>query len=421
METSIQQWDGVLESIRILKEHLGVLEQENAGLKKQIGEMKNENQIPTDEEKNLRELVSSLEKDNHKLRQEIVEKEKVILKLEEDLRNSEDILKKFDKVKKKLDDILIQGRRSCDRQEIDYSKMTYNKTLSRKKSSRALGLVQTESIVGKRYVLVCVDDFSRFTWVEFIREKSDTYKVFASLCRRLMTEKNVLIGKIIRIRSDHGREFENNQFAKFCEKKGISHEFSAPKTPQQNGVFERKNITLQVMARAMISSKNLPHKLWAEAVNTACYISNRVHLRHMTNKTPYELWKGRKPKVHYFREFGSTCYVLRDHEQLGKFDSRSTEGIFIGYSRNNHAYRVYFRNNNTVIETVNVEIADQNENLPVLDDEQGNMPKILTEKTSTNLDTQSSEQVESHTHGEESSTSDDEVEEDHENTTDIGS
>ncbi|KAG9446265.1 hypothetical protein H6P81_012393 [Aristolochia fimbriata] len=121
-----------------------------------------------------------------------------------------------------------------------------------------MGPIQTESIAGKRHVLVCVDDFSRFTWVEFIREKSDTYKVFASLCRRLMTEKNVSIGKVVRIRSDHDREFENNQFAQFCEKKGISHEFCAPKTPQQNGVVERKNKTLQEMARAMINSKNLP-------------------------------------------------------------------------------------------------------------------------------------------------------------------
>ncbi|KAG9442194.1 hypothetical protein H6P81_018048 [Aristolochia fimbriata] len=238
-----------------------------------------------------------------------------------------------------------------------------------------MGPVQTESIAGKRYVLVCVDDFSRFTWVEFIREKSDTYKVFASLCKRLMNDKNIVIGKIIRIRSDHGREFENNQFAQFCEKRGISHEFSAPKTPQQNGVVERKNRTLQEMARAMINAKNLPHKLWAEAVNTTCYISNRVHLRYLTHKTPYELWKGRKPKVHYFREFGSTCYVLRDREQLGKFDTRSTEGIFVGYSRNSHAYRVYFRNNSTVIETVNIKIADQNENLPVLDDEESSMAK----------------------------------------------
>ncbi|KAG9447534.1 hypothetical protein H6P81_013662 [Aristolochia fimbriata] len=275
-----------------------------------------------------------------------------------------------------------------------------------------MGPVQTESIAGKRYVLVCVDDFSRFTWVEFIREKSDTYKVFASLCKRLMNDKNIVIGKIIRIRSYHGREFENNQFAQFCGKRGISQEFSAPKTPQQNGVVERKNRTLQEMARAMINAKNFPHKLLAEAVNTACYISNRVHLRYMTHKTPYELWKGRKPIVHYFREFGSTCYVLRDREQLGKFDSRSTEGIFVGYSRNSHAcIESVQKQQDLVIETVNVEIVDQNENLPVLDDEESSMTKDPTEMNSTDLNVQPSEQAESHALGEGLVVSDDEVEE----------
>ncbi|KAG9442738.1 hypothetical protein H6P81_018592 [Aristolochia fimbriata] len=216
-----------------------------------------------------------------------------------------------------------------------------------------MGPVQTESIAGKKYVML------------------------------LMTEKGVTIGRIVRIRSDHGKEFENQDFANFCESKGILHEFSAPKTPQQNGIVERKNRTLQEMARTMINAKELPHKLWVEAVNTACYVRNRVHLRYLTHKTPYELWKGRKPKVHYFREFDSRCHVLRDREQLRKFDSRSTEGIFVGYSRNSHSYRVFLKNANTVIETVNVEVADQTEDLQMSDDEQEHVPRIQKEGTYT--------------------------------------
>ncbi|KAG9458415.1 hypothetical protein H6P81_002923 [Aristolochia fimbriata] len=135
VEAIILQWDGVLESTRILKEHLSVLEKENAGLKKQIGVMRKENQIPADEERILRELVSSLENNNHKLKQENDEKEKVILKLKEDPRSSQDILKKFDKGKKKLVDILIQGR-SCNRQRIGYSKNLDNKTRPRQRSSQ---------------------------------------------------------------------------------------------------------------------------------------------------------------------------------------------------------------------------------------------------------------------------------------------
>ncbi|KAG9453422.1 hypothetical protein H6P81_006326 [Aristolochia fimbriata] len=138
-------------------------------------------------------------------------------------------------------------------------------------------------------------------------------------------EKGATIRKIIRLRSDHGREFENKDFAEFCDKKGIHHEFSAPKTPQQNRVVERKNRTLQEMARVMLLSKGLPEKLWAEAINTACYITNRVFFRPFTHKTPYELYKEKKPTVSHFHNFGSKCYILCDKEVLGKFAARSDE------------------------------------------------------------------------------------------------
>ena len=92
--------------------------------------------------------------------------------------------------------------------------------------------MQVESTGGKRYVFVYVDDFFRFTWVDFIKEKSDTFSVFEKLCTRLRNEKNINIGKIIRLISDHDKEFENTIFANVCDKHGIAHEFSAPKTPQ---------------------------------------------------------------------------------------------------------------------------------------------------------------------------------------------
>ena len=90
---------------------------------------------------------------------------------------------------------------------------------------------QTESLGGKKYTFVIVDDFSRFTWVKFIKEKSETFCVFATLVKRLQTEKGMKIGLIVRIRSDHGREFENSDFSKFCADLGIKHEFYAPITP----------------------------------------------------------------------------------------------------------------------------------------------------------------------------------------------
>ncbi|KAL5849177.1 hypothetical protein ACOSQ4_007190 [Xanthoceras sorbifolium] len=221
-----------------------------------------------------------------------------------------------------------------------------------------MGPMQTESLGGKRYIFVCVDDFSRFTWIDFLREKSDAFEKFKSLCIKLQNEKDLKIKNIQRIRSDHGKEFENASFGNFCDNLGIFHEFSAPRTPQQNGVVERKNRVLQEMARVMLNSKKLPRNFWAEAVNTACYISNRVFLRPGTRQTPYELWKGKKPNISYFHTFGSKCYILNDRDQLGKFDAKSDEGIFLGYSSNSRAYRVFNSTTHTIMESSNVVVDD---------------------------------------------------------------
>ena len=101
-----------------------------------------------------------------------------------------------------------------------------------------MGPTRTEGLGEKRYIMVVVDDFSRFTWVEFLREKLEACEKMEVLCKRLQNEKGV---SIVKIRSNHGKEFENARFDSFCEKNGIKKEFSAPKTPQQNGVVERKN------------------------------------------------------------------------------------------------------------------------------------------------------------------------------------
>ena len=106
----------------------------------------------------------------------------------------------------------------------------------------------------------------------------------------------------------------------------------------------------------MLHKKDVVRNLWGEAVNTACHTVNRVYLRTGTKKTPYELWKGRNPNVKYFRIFGSTCFILKDRENVGKFDSRSDEGIFLGYSSTSKAYRVYNKRTMKVMETVNVVI-----------------------------------------------------------------
>jgi hypothetical protein len=215
--------------------------------------------------------------------------------------------------------------------------------------------MQVESLGGNRYVFVVVDDFSRFTWVNFIREKSDTFNVFKDLCIQLQRENDNVI---VRIRNDHGREFENAKFTEFCSSEGIKHEFSSLITPQQNGVIERKNRTLQESTRVMLHAKHLPYHFWAEAMNTTCYIHNRVTLRKGTSSTLYELWKDRKPTVKHFHVFGNKCYILADREQRRKMDLKSDEGIFLGYSTNNRVYRVFNSRTKVVMESINVVIDD---------------------------------------------------------------
>ena len=106
----------------------------------------------------------------------------------------------------------------------------------------------------------------------------------------------------------------------------------------------------------MLHNKDVTRNLWGEVVNTACHMVNRVYFRPGTKKTPYKLWKGRKLNVKYFRIFRSTCFILKDRENVGKFDSRSDEGIFLGYSSTSKAYRVYNKRTMKVMETVNVVI-----------------------------------------------------------------
>ena len=103
-------------------------------------------------------------------------------------------------------------------------------------------------------------------------------------------------------------------------------------------------------------NKDVDKNLWGETVNIACHIVNRLYFKIGTKKTLYELWKGRKLNVKYFRIFGSTCFILKDRENVGKFDTRTNEGIFLGYSSSSKAYRVFNKRTSKVVEIVNVVI-----------------------------------------------------------------
>lgn len=178
-----------------------------------------------------------------------------------------------------------------------------------------------KSFGGNLYGYVLVDDYSRFTWTYFMTHKSEAFSTFKKFATLVQNENNQ---KIISIKSDHGGEFQNDSFQTYCEQNGIQHIYSTPRTPQQNGVVERKNRSLEELARTMIKDSNLPKYFWADAISTTTHVVNRVLIRPLLRKTPYELYKGRKPNISYFRVFGCKCFVLNNgKEHLRKFDPKA--------------------------------------------------------------------------------------------------
>ncbi|GJS75007.1 putative ribonuclease H-like domain-containing protein [Tanacetum coccineum] len=180
-----------------------------------------------------------------------------------------------------------------------------------------------KSLMKKMYCLVVTDDYSRFTWVFFLATKDETSGILKSFITGI---ENLVDHKVKVIRCDNGTEFKNREMNQFCEMKGILRQFSVARTPQQNGVAERRNRTLIEAARTMLADSKLPTTFWAEAVNTACYVQNRVLVVKPHNKTPYELFHGRTPTLSFMRPFGCPITILNNIDHLGKFDGKAEEG-----------------------------------------------------------------------------------------------
>nr|GEV81284.1 putative ribonuclease H-like domain-containing protein [Tanacetum cinerariifolium] len=166
--------------------------------------------------------------------------------------------------------------------------------------------------------------------------------------------ENQLSLKVKVIKSDNGTEFKNHDLNKFYRIKGIISEFSIHRTPQQNGSVERKNKTLIEATRTMLADSLLPIPFWAEAVNTACYVQNKVLVTKPHNKTPYELLHGRSPSISFMRPFGYHVTILNTLDFLGKFDGKVDEGFLVGYSVSSKAFSVFNYRNRIVQETLHV-------------------------------------------------------------------
>ncbi|GJS78710.1 putative ribonuclease H-like domain-containing protein [Tanacetum coccineum] len=166
--------------------------------------------------------------------------------------------------------------------------------------------------------------------------------------------ENQINHKVKIIRCDNETEFKNNDMNQFCEMKGIKREFSVARTPQQNGVAERKNMTLIEAARTMLTDSLLPTTFWAEVVSTACYVQNKVLVTKPHNKTPYELLHGRPPSISFIRPFGCLVTILNTLDSLGKFDKKADEGFFVRYFINSKAFRVFNTRTRKVEENLHI-------------------------------------------------------------------
>ncbi|GKA78556.1 putative ribonuclease H-like domain-containing protein, partial [Tanacetum coccineum] len=199
-----------------------------------------------------------------------------------------------------------------------------------------------------------------FSWVFFLATKDDTTGILKTFITGI---ENQINHKVKIIRCDNGTEFKNNDMNQFCGMKGIKREFSVARTPQQNGVAERKNRTLIEAARTMLADSLLPTTFWAEAVNTACYVQNRVLVTKPHNKTPYELLHGRPPSISFMRPFGCPVTILNTLDPLGKFDGKADEGFLVGYSINSKAFRVFNTRTRKVEENLHITFLENKPNV----------------------------------------------------------
>nr|GFA49310.1 ribonuclease H-like domain-containing protein [Tanacetum cinerariifolium] len=218
-----------------------------------------------------------------------------------------------------------------------------------------LNLTFVSSISHKWYCLVVTDEFFKFTWTFFLKTKDES----SGILRKFITEiENLKDLKVKIIRCDNGGEFQNKEMDDFCSQKEIKREFSNARTPQQNGVVERRNRTLIEAARTMLADAKLPVTVWAEAVNTACYVQNRVLVNKSHNKAPYELFNDRSPAIGFLKLFGCYVMILNTVDHLGKFEAKGDKGYFIGYSMSSKAFRVSNKRTKRVEEILHVEFLE---------------------------------------------------------------
>jgi len=215
-----------------------------------------------------------------------------------------------------------------------------------KKSRKPLELIHTDvcgkmnqkSLSDSEYFVTFIDDATRYIWVYFIKNKSEVFEKFILFKNQVEKQFDY---KLKTLRSDNGGEYTSKEFQKFLEENGIVHQFTIPKTPEQNGVSERMNRTLVEGVRCMLNDSKLPKCFWAEALSTMAYLRNRSPATFLGKKTPFEALYGNKPSIKHLRIFGCVCYSHIPKDERKKLDDKSKKAILLGYGENIKGYRLF--------------------------------------------------------------------------------
>lgn len=254
------------------------------------------------------------------------------------------------------------------------------------------GPMETTSIGGSKYFLTFQDDYSRMSFVYFLKTKDETFEKFKEF--QCLTEKQ-LDRKVKILRTDNGGEYINAEFEKYLKKQGIIHQTTNPYTPEQNGLSERLNRTIIEKARCLLYEANLEKKFWAEAVNTACYLRNRSMVSGL-EKTPYEIFYKKKPNLEHIRIFGSVVMTHVPKEKRAKWDKKSEQLVLVGFSETTKGYRLYNPRTNKVCTSRDVHVMEKTvseTDVQIIGDI--NQDKLDTEELNTSTASQS--EVESET------------------------
>lgn len=229
----------------------------------------------------------------------------------------------------------------------------------REPKSEKLELVHTDvwgpapvaSLGGSYYYVTFIDDSTRKVWVYFMKNKHEVFSVFKRWKAMVENETNL---KLKCLRSDNGGEYISEEFKRYCADNGIKMEKTIPGTPQQNGIAERMNRTLNERARSMRLHCGLPKTFWADAISTAAFLINRGPSVPLGFKIPEEVWSGKKANLSYLKIFGCLAYVHIDDAARSKLDSKSKKCYFIGYGNEEFGYRFWDDEKRKIIRSKNV-------------------------------------------------------------------